>query len=170
MSLLNANGGNKNISTIYVTKVYRNRRTESFGDSVMNDFASAVLPAAQITSAIYRKKAIKAIEKRNHLLGYESDYIYTLCDYKAGNHITASGMAAEANFYNYIVKYCKMEIRAFRLAVKRGGLSPKLTELLENPPHPSKGHISKMFYTIRVNVMCLLENFKKNTELDNTNE
>ena len=46
MSLLNANGGNRNISTIHVTKVYRNTRTESFGDSVMNDFASAVLPAA----------------------------------------------------------------------------------------------------------------------------
>ena len=54
MSLLNANDGNKNVTTIYITKVYRNSRTESFGDSFMNDFASAVLPAAQITSAIYR--------------------------------------------------------------------------------------------------------------------
>ena len=62
MSLLNANDGNKNVTTIYITKVYRNSRTESFGDSFMNDFASAVLPAAQITSAIYRKKALKAIE------------------------------------------------------------------------------------------------------------
>ena len=170
MSLLNANGGNRNISTIHVTKVYRNTRTESFGDSVMNDFASAVLPAAKITSAIYRKKALKAIEKRNRLLGNESDYIYTLCNYNAGNNISAAGMTAEANFYNYIIKYCKMETRAFRLAVKRGGLSPKLAELLDNPPHPSKGHISKMFYTIRVNVMWIIERFKKPVENTITNE
>ena len=52
MSLLNANDGNKNVRTIYITKVYRNSKTESFGDSVMNDFASAMLPAAQITSII----------------------------------------------------------------------------------------------------------------------
>ena len=158
MSLLNASEGNKNISTIYVTKVYRNSRTESFGDSFMNDFASAVLPAAQITSAIYRKKALKAIEKRNRILGYESDYIYTLCNYSAGNNITAAGMTSEANFFDYIVKYCKMEIKAYKIALKKGELSPRLTNLLENPPHPSVGHTSKVIYTIKGNIMCLLEN------------
>ena len=162
MSLLNANAGNGNITTIYITKVYRNSRTESFGDSFMNDFASAVLPAAQITSSIYRKKALKAIEKRNRILGYESDYIYTLCNYSAGNNITAAGMTAEANFFNYIIRYCNMEIKAYKLAVKRGSLSPKLMEFLENPPHPSIGHISKMFYTVKGNILCILENFKKN--------
>lgn len=162
MSLLNASAGNGNITTIYVTKVYRNSKTESFGDSFMNDFASAVLPAAQITSSIYRKKALKAIEKRNRILGYESDYIYTLCNYSAGNNITAAGMTAEANFFNYIIRYCNMEIKAYKLAVKRGCLSPKLMELLENPPHPSNGHISKMFYTVKGNILCILENFKKN--------
>lgn len=161
MSLLNANDGNKNVTTIYITKVYRNSRTESFGDSFMNDFASAVLPAAQITSAIYRKKALKAIEKRNRTLGYESDYIYTLCNYSAGNNITAAGMTSEANFFDYIVKYCNMEIKAFKLAQKRGGLSPKLMEMLANPPHPSVGHYSKVFYTLKVNFMCMLERFKK---------
>lgn len=160
MSLLNANDGNKNVTTIYITKVYRNPKTESFGDSVMNDFASAVLPAAEITSAVYRKKALKAIEKRNNLMGYESDYIYTLCNYNAGNSISAAGLTAEANFFDYIVKYCKMEMRAFRTAGKLGGLSPKLMEVLENPPHPSKGHYSKVFYTIKVNIMCMLERFK----------
>lgn len=167
MSLLNANAGNNNISTIYVTKVYRNSRTESFGDSFMNDFAAAVLPAAQITSAVYRKKALKAIEKRNYLLGYESDYIYTLCNYSAGNNITAAGMTAEANFYDYIVKYCKMEIRAYKLAVKHGGLSPKLMDLLQNPPHPSQGHFSKVFYTLKVNFLCLIENFKTGNQSEN---
>ena len=164
MSLLNANEGNKNITTLYVTKVYRNSRTESFGDSFMNDFASAVLPAAQITSAIYRRKALKAIEKRNRILGYESDYIYTLCNYSAGNNITAAGMTAEANFYNYIIKYCNMEIRAFKTAKARGCLSPKLVELLENPPHPAKSYLGKMFYTLRVNFMCVLEGFKGKEE------
>ena len=160
MSLLNANEGNKNVSTIYITKVYRNPKTESFGDSVMNDFAASVLPAAQITSQVYRNKALKAIEKRNKIMGYESDYIYTLCNYSAGNSISAAGLTAEANFYDYIVKYCNMELRAFRTAGKLGGLSPKLMEALANPPHPSKGHYSKVFYTIKVNIMCMIESLK----------
>ena len=164
MSLLNPNDGNKNVTTIYITKVYRNSKTESFGDAYMNDFASAVLPAAQLTSAIYRKKALKAIEKRNYTLGYESDYIYTLCNYSAGNNITAGGMTAEANFFDYIVKYCNMEIKAYNLAKTRGGLSPKLMDLLANPPHPSVGHYSKVFYTLKVNFMCMLETFKKKPE------
>ena len=161
MSLFNANAGNGNVNTIYVTKVYRNSRTESFGDSVMNDFAAAALPAAQITSAIYRRKALKAVEKRNHLMGYESEYIHELCNYSAGHSLSASGLTAEANFFDYIVKYCKMEMRAYKLALKRGSLSPKLMELLENPPHPSVWHYSKIFYTLRVNVMCIIEGLKK---------
>ena len=159
MSLLNANAGNGNVKTIYVTKVYR--KSEGFGDSVMNDFAAAALPAAQITSAIYRKKALKAVEKRNRIMGYESEYIYELCNYSAGHGLSAAGLTAEANFFDYIVKYCNMEIRAYRLALKRGSLSPKLMKLLENPPHPSVGHYSKVFYTLRVNAMCIIEQFKK---------
>ena len=161
MSLNNVNDGNKNVNTIYVTKVYRNSRTESFGDSFMNDFAAAALPAAQITSAVYRKKALKAIEKRNRLMGYESEYIYDLCNYNAGHSLSAAGLTAEANFYDYIVKYCKAECRAYKVALKKGSLSPGLTKLLENPPHPSTGHYSKVFYTIRVNIMCIIEGFKK---------
>ena len=162
MSLLNANAGNGNISTIYVTKVYRNTRTESFGDSVMNDMSSALLPASQITSQIYRQKAIKAVEKRNRIMGYESAYIHELCNYSAGNSITAAGLTSEANFFDYIVKYCNMEIRAYKTAQKIGELSPKLMELLQNPPHPAKGHYSKVFYTIRVNAMCIIERLKGN--------
>ena len=164
MSLLNANAGNNNISTIYVTKVYRNSKAESFGDSFMNDFAAAALPAAQITSAIYRNKALKAIERRNRILGYESDYIYTLCNYNAGNSIGAAGLTSEANFFDYIVKYCNMEIRAFRTAGRLGGLSPELMEMLANPPHPSKWHYSKVFYVIMVNAMCMLEYVKGKKE------
>lgn len=166
MSLLNANDGNKNVRTIYITKVYRNSKTESFGDSVMNDFASAMLPAAQITSSIYRKKAIKALERRNSIMGYESDYLYNLCRYSAGNGISAWGLAAEANFYDYIVKYCNMEVKAFETAEKYGGLSPKLMDLLANPPHPSVGHFRKVFYTIKVDILCMLEGFKKRKEMN----
>lgn len=160
MSLLNANDGNGNISTVYVTKVYKNSRNESFGDSVMSGMQEAMLPASKITSGIYRQKAIRAIKKRNRVLGYESDYIHTLSNYSAGNSITAMGFTSEAYFFDYIVKYCKMEIRAFKTAQKLGELSPKLMELLENPPHPAEGHYSKVFYVIRVNAMCILERVK----------
>lgn len=166
MSLLNANAGNGNVSTIYVTKIYRNPKTESFGDSVMYDMESAMLPASQITSAIYRRKALKAVEKRNRIIGYESEYIHTLCNYSAGHTLSAAGYANEANFFDYITKYCNMEIRAFKTANRIGGLSPKLMGLLENPPHPAKGHYSKVFYVIKVNVMCIIEGLKgkKNTQ------
>ena len=56
------------------------------------------------------------------------------------------------------------EVKAFETAEKYGGLSPKLTKLLENPPHLSAGHTRKVFYTMRVEFLCMLEGFKKKKE------
>ena len=73
MSLLNNTDGNKNIGTVIIHEVRRNTRTESFGDSVFNDAAAALGPAASITKAIYRSTALKAIERRNRICGNTSE-------------------------------------------------------------------------------------------------
>ncbi len=144
MSLLNANNRNK------------------------SDFASAMIPAAQITGSIYRKKAMKALERRNSIMGEESEYLCNLC--RQGSGSGGWGLAAEANYYDYIAKYCNMEVKAFETAEKYGGLSPKLMDLLANPPHPSVGHTRKVFYTIKVEILCMLEGFKKRKEKKENNE
>lgn len=140
MSLLNTNNGNR------------------------SDFASAMIPAAQITGSIYRKKAMKALERRNSIMGEESEYLFNLCRQSSGS--SGWGPAAEANYYDYIAKYCNMEVKAFETAEKYGGLSPKLMDLLANPPHPSVGHTRKVFYTMKVEFLCMLEGFKKKKEMN----
>lgn len=129
-----------------------------------SEFASAMIPAAQITGSIYRKKAMKALERRNSIMGEESEYLCNLC--RQGFRNGGWGLAAEANYYDYIAKYCNMEVKAFETAEKYGGLSPKLTKLLENPPHLSAGHFRKVFYTIKVDILCMLEGFKKRKEMN----
>lgn len=89
MSLFNGTDGNKNIGTVIIRQVARNTRTESFGDSVFNDAAQALGPATAITKAVYRSKALKAIEKRNKICGNVSEYVDMLANYSAGDSITA---------------------------------------------------------------------------------
>ena len=42
-----------------------------------------------------------------------------------------------------------------------------IMDLLQNPPHPSQGHVFKVFYTLKVNFLCLIENFKSGNQSEN---
>ena len=85
MSLFNRGGNTP--STIIINQITRSRN-ESFGDSVMKDAALAAGPAAKITNNVYRKKALKALEKRNATLGNESEYLNMLCNMNVGDNVS----------------------------------------------------------------------------------
>ncbi len=160
MSLLNANAGNSNVSTIHVTKIYRNRSTESFGQSLFTDFRLALEPASRISCAIARRRALWAIKKRDKVIGTPSAYINALSNYSPGHNMGVSGRVAEGNLFDYIAAYCNMEVYAFKTLGKLGSLTPKIQTELANPPQPSAGHLSKMLYANKVIVMCKWERFK----------
>ncbi len=163
MSLLNANAGNSNVSTIHVTKIYRNRSTESFGQSLFTDFRLALEPASRISCAIARRKALWAIKRRDKVIGTPSAYINALSTYSPGNNMGVSGRMAEATLFDYITLYCKMEVYAFKTLGKLGSLTPKIQSELANPPQPSAGHLSKKFYVNKVITMCMWERLKSFT-------
>ncbi len=130
-------------STIIIKEVIRNPRTESFGDSVMNDFAAALGPATSITNAIYRRKANKAIEKRNCIVGTPSEYIYMLSSINSGDNYTVGGKTAEACFFRYIAHYCNTEIAATKRNRMIAETNPKIEEFLNNPPSLNSGNFTR---------------------------
>ena len=164
MSLLNANAGNSNVSTIHVTKIYRNRSTESFGQSLFTDFRLALEPASRISCAIARRRALWAIKKRDKVIGTPSAYINSLSNYSPGHNMGVSGRVAEGNLFDYIAAYCKMEVYAFNTLGKLGSLTPKIQSELANPPQPSAGQVTKMVYANKVLAMCKWERFKAFTK------
>lgn len=154
MSLLNNTDGNKNIGTVIIHQVARNTRTESFGDSVFNDAAAALGPATAITKAVYRSKALKAIEKRNRICGNVSEYVEMLANYSAGDSITAGGKTAEALLFEYIAKFCDMEIMVHKRNELLGNVNPVIEEKLANPPHPAYGTIKRNMYVNSIIFEC----------------
>ena len=147
-------------STIIIKEVVRNRRTESFGDSVFNDVQEAIGPAANITNSVYRRKALKAIEKRNRILQNQSEYINMLSRINVGNNYSVSGNLTESNFFEYIARYCKMEIAVHKRNKALGNVSPKIEEKLQNPPTLNTGHLARIRYCNSIIWMCFKDRVK----------
>ena len=141
MSLFNRGGNTP--STILINQITRSRN-ESFGESFMKDAALAAGPAARITNNVYRNKALKAIEKRNAILGNESEYLNMLCNMNVGDNVSVSGNMSEANFFNYIADYCQMEMMVAKRNMTLGNVSTTIEEKLKNPPAPNASHMTKV--------------------------
>lgn len=151
MSLLNRGGNTP--GTIIIKEITRSRN-ESFGDSFMKDAALAAGPAAKFTNNVYRNKALKAVEKRNSILGTESEYLKKLCNMNVGDNVSVSGNYEEANFFNYISNYCEMEILVQKRNMECGNTSPVIEEMLKNPPAPNASHMTKVSYIKKVEAEC----------------
>lgn len=151
MSLFNRGGNTP--STIIINQITRSRN-ESFGDSFMKDAALAAGPAAKITNNVYRKKALKAIEKRNALLGNESEYLNMLCNMNVGDNVSVSGNMSEANFFNYIASYCEMEILVQKRNMTLGNVSESIEAKLKNPPAPNASHMTKVSFVRGIEAEC----------------
>ena len=151
MSLFNRGGNTP--STIIINQITRSRN-ESFGDSVMKDAALAAGPAAKITNNVYRNKALKAIEKRNALLGNESEYLNMLCNMNVGDNVSVSGNMSEANFFNYIADYCQMEMMVAKRNMTLGNVSTTIEEKLKNPPAPNASHMTKVSFIRGIEAEC----------------
>lgn len=151
MSLFNRGGNTP--SSIIINQITRSRN-ESFGDSVMKDAALAAGPAAKITNGVYRKKALKAIEKRNAALGNESEYLNMLCNMNVGDNVSVSGNMSEANFFNYIASYCQMEMMVAKRNMTLGNVSPTIEEKLKNPPAPNASHMTKVSFIRGIEAEC----------------
>lgn len=146
--------------TIIIKEIVRNPRTESFGDSFFHDVAEAIGPAANITNAIYRKKALKAIEKRNRILQNQSEYINMLSKINVGNNYSVSGNLTESNLFEYIARYCMMEIEVYKRNLTLGNFSPKIADKLQNPPSLNVGHLSRIQYCNSIILTCKLDCLK----------
>ena len=153
MSLQNK-GNSPKPSTIIIKEVVRNPKTESFGDSFFHDAAAAMGPAANITNSIYRNKALKAIEKRNRILQNQSEYVNMLANMNVGNNFSVSGNMSESNFFEYISRYCEMEIMVHKRNATLGNVSPEIEAKLKNPPAPNMGHLSKIAYCNSIMAIC----------------
>ena len=151
MSLFNRGGNTP--STIIINQITRSRN-ESFGDSVMKDAALAAGPAAKITNNVYRKKALKALEKRNATLGNESEYLNMLCNMNVGDNVSVSGNMSEANFFNYIADYCQMEMMVAKRNMTLGNVSTTIEEKLKNPPAPNASHMTKVSFIRGIEAEC----------------
>ena len=151
MSLFNRGGNTP--STIIIKEITRSRN-ESFGDSVMKDAALAAGPAAKFTSNVYRKKALKAVERRNSILESPSPYLDMLCNMNVGDNVSVSGNMEEANFFNYISSYCDMEILVQKRNMEVGNTSPVIEEMLKNPPAPNASHMTKVSYIRKIESEC----------------
>ena len=151
MSLFNR-GGN-NTSSIIIKQITRSRN-ESFGDSFMKDAALAAGPAAKITNNVYRNKALKALEKRNALLGNESEYLNMLCNMNVGDNVSVSGNMSEANFFNYIADFCQMEMMVAKRNMTLGNVSTTIEEKLKNPPAPNASHMTKVSFIRGIEAEC----------------
>jgi len=146
--------------TIIIKEIVRNPRTESFGDSFFHDVAAAIGPAANITNTIYRKKALKAIEKRNRILQNQSEYINMLSRVNVGNNYSVSGNMTESNLFEYIIRYCKMEIAVHKRNMTLGNVSSEIEAKLQNPPSLNVGHLSRTQYCNSVICMCTMDRIK----------
>lgn len=151
MSLFNRGGNTPR--TIIVREITRSRN-ESFGESFMKDAALAAGPAAKITNNVYRKKALKAIEKRNAALGNESEYLNMLCNMNVGDNVSVSGNMSEANFFNYIADYCQMEMLVQKRNMTLGNVSANIEEKLKNPPAPNASHMTKVSFIRGIEAEC----------------
>ena len=151
MSLFNRGGNTP--STILIKQITRSRN-ESFGDSFMKDVALAAGPAAKITNSVYRNKALKALEKRNALLGNESEYLNMLCNMNVGDNVSVSGNMSEANFFNYIADYCQMEMLVAKRNMTLGNVSTTIEEKLKNPPAPNASHMAKVSFIRGIEAEC----------------
>lgn len=147
-------------STIIINEVVRNPKTESFGDSFFHDMAAAMGPAANITNSIYRKKALKAIAKRNRVYQNRSEYIDMLSKVNVGNNYSVSGNMTESNLFDYITRYCKMEIEVYKRNKALGNDSPKIVAKLQNPPDLNMGHLSRMQYCNSIILTCKIDRLK----------
>lgn len=151
MSLFNRNGNTP--STIIIKEITRSRN-ESFGDSFMKDAALAAGPAAKITNSVYRNKALKALEKRNAILGNESEYLNMLCNMNVGDNVSVSGNMTEANLFNYIADYCQMEIMVAKRNMTLGNVSTIIEEKLKNPPAYNASHMTKVSFIRGIEAEC----------------
>ena len=151
MSLFDRSGNTP--STVIIREITRSRN-ESFGQSVMNDALLAAGPAAKITNNVYRKKALKAIDKRNAMLGNQSEYLNMLCNMNVGDNVSISGNMSEANFFNYITSYCQMEMLVHKRNMALGNVSPSIEEKFKNPPSPTAGHMAKIAFIRGIEAEC----------------
>lgn len=159
MSLNNQNAGKKPTHTT-ITYLIRNPKTESFGESVINDFTVLIGPVSKFVNSIYRNQAIKAIEKRNMILGDDSEYLNQLADANIGDNYSAWGNINESDFFNYIIHYCQMERLVFARNNMLGNTSPKIEEKLKNPPAANQKHITKMAYCYSITLICMFDMVK----------
>ena len=123
--------------------------------------AAAMGPAANITNAIYRKKAMRAISKRNRILQNESEYITMLSRVNVGNNYSVSGNMTESNLFEYIARYCKMEIAVHRRNAALGTISRRIEAKLQNLPSLNVGHLSRIQYCNSIICMCVMDRAKE---------
>ena len=152
MSLLNANDGN--YGTVIVKKVVRNSKTESISESIMYDMGESIDFWSKALNFIYRRRTFAKIKKRDKICGGPSAYIECLAEVSMGNNVNAAGRTAETVWFNYICKYCKMEIMVHNRNKRLGNVNPVIEEMLANPPQPNGGLIRGSKYCNKIMLEC----------------
>lgn len=135
----------------------RNRRSENFGQSVVNDAMEAAVPASMITLEVYRKKALNKINKRNNICGNVNPRIAELGNVNITNGVSISGNLSESNLYVYIERLCDMDIAVFKRNQMFGNRNPKIEEMLEDFPYDDPNSRRKSMYADKIIRECNLE-------------
>lgn len=156
MSLFNRTfASSMEVATSFMnTHPRRNTRTESFGDTVMNDAREAAVPASMITLEVYRKKALNKINKRNQICGDVNPIIMELGNKNITNGVSFSGNLSESYLYAYIERLCDMDIAVFKRNQKFGNVNPKIQEMLEDFPYDEPNSRKKSMYADKVILEC----------------
>lgn len=136
--------------------VARNRRNESFGESFMADAAELAGPASDLTLNIYRKKALKMLDKRNAVCGNQNPYINELCglDINGESNETVYANLNESYLFTYIANLCKVDIAIHERNMKCGNVSEKITEMYNNRPSLRAPQAVKGVYCTKIIGQC----------------
>ena len=101
------------------------------------------------------------MEKRNRILQNQSEYLNMLARINVGNNYSVSGNLTESNFFEYIARYCKMEIAVHKRNKAMGNISPKIEEKLQNPLTLNTGHLARIRYCNSIIWMCTMDRVKE---------
>lgn len=132
----------------------RNRGSENFGQSFMNDAREAAVPASMITLEVYRKKALNKINKRNEICGNINPRIMELGNINITNGVSVTGNMSESYLYNYIERLCDMDIAVYKRNMKFGDTNPKIDQMLEDFPYDEPSSRKKAMYANKIILEC----------------
>lgn len=150
MSLLNGKMVNKDV-------FFGGTRNQNFGQSMVSSMPRAAQVGTGFARNVKRKRALSAVERRDREVGTQNDFLNWLVNLNTQNYNDAYGNYDEAMLFDFIERYCHMEIAVYKLNNARGVKDEKVEKWLSEIHTNSLNFKKQARKCIMVTTYCLAE-------------